>query len=164
MSSQSTERGVDSAGLSAGRGRLPSAPRPAALQTERSEVLPAAVRGPVNPHEVKGGTIIPAVLLTGINSNLPGQLIAQVREPVFDHQRGCAAESNSGLRAGLRRALCRQRPRSRRGAGTRPDLGRTDPGGVNVAPTIEIRPGYAFNVMVTQDLVFPGPYDDAVCP
>jgi type IV secretory pathway VirB10-like protein len=25
-------------------------------------------------------------------------------------------------------------------------------------------PGYAFNVMVTQDLVFPGPYDDSVRP
>ena len=36
--------------------------------------------------------------------------------------------------------------------------------GTNVAPTIEIRPGYAFNVMVTQDLVFPGPYDDTVRP
>jgi len=32
--------------------------------------------------------------------------------------------------------------------------------GMSIAPTIEIRPGYAFNVMVTQDLVFPGPYDD----
>ncbi len=36
--------------------------------------------------------------------------------------------------------------------------------GMNVAPTIEVRPGYAFNVMVTQDLVFPGPYDDGVRP
>src|SRR5713101_5730434 len=27
--------------------------------------------------------------------------------------------------------------------------------GMSIAPTIEIRPGYAFNVMVTQDLVFP---------
>ena len=36
--------------------------------------------------------------------------------------------------------------------------------GINIAPTIEIRPGYAFNVMVTQDLVFPGPYDDTVRP
>ena len=36
--------------------------------------------------------------------------------------------------------------------------------GMNIAPTIEIRPGYAFNVMVTQDLVFPGPYDDTVRP
>ncbi|MBU2833004.1 TrbI/VirB10 family protein [Acidithiobacillus ferriphilus] len=29
---------------------------------------------------------------------------------------------------------------------------------INVAPTITIRPGYEFNVMVTKDLVFPGPY------
>ena len=36
--------------------------------------------------------------------------------------------------------------------------------GINIAPTIEIRPGYAFNVMVIQDLVFPAPYDDAVRP
>jgi type IV secretory pathway VirB10-like protein len=27
--------------------------------------------------------------------------------------------------------------------------------GMNRAPTLEIRPGYQFNVMVTQDLVFP---------
>ena len=36
--------------------------------------------------------------------------------------------------------------------------------GMSIAPTIEIRPGYAFNVMVTQDLVFPGPYDETVRP
>lgn len=36
--------------------------------------------------------------------------------------------------------------------------------GIDVAPTVEIRPGYAFNVMVTEDLVFPGPHDDAVRP
>lgn len=36
--------------------------------------------------------------------------------------------------------------------------------GMTIAPTLEIRPGYAFNVMVTQDLVFPGPYDDAGRP
>lgn len=29
---------------------------------------------------------------------------------------------------------------------------------INIAPTITIRPGYAFNVVVTQDLVFPGAY------
>ena len=29
--------------------------------------------------------------------------------------------------------------------------------GMNVAPTIEVRPGYALTTMVTQDLVFPGP-------
>ena len=30
--------------------------------------------------------------------------------------------------------------------------------GINHPPTIEIRPGYQFNVMVTQDLVLPNPY------
>ena len=30
--------------------------------------------------------------------------------------------------------------------------------GLNRPPTLEIRPGYQFDVMVTQDLVFPGPY------
>jgi len=29
---------------------------------------------------------------------------------------------------------------------------------MNVAPTLEIRPGYQFTVMVTHDVVFPGPY------
>jgi type IV secretory pathway VirB10-like protein len=28
--------------------------------------------------------------------------------------------------------------------------------GMNRPPTIEIRPGYEFNVMVTEDLEFPG--------
>lgn len=31
--------------------------------------------------------------------------------------------------------------------------------GMNRPPTLEIRPGYQFNVMVTEDLVFPGPYN-----
>ena len=30
--------------------------------------------------------------------------------------------------------------------------------GMNRPPTIEIRPGYQFDVMVTEDLVFPGPF------
>jgi type IV secretory pathway VirB10-like protein len=30
--------------------------------------------------------------------------------------------------------------------------------GMNHPPTIEIRPGYQFDVMVTEDLVFPGPF------
>ena len=31
---------------------------------------------------------------------------------------------------------------------------------MNVSPTLEIRPGFAFNVMVTQDVIFPGPYQE----
>jgi type IV secretory pathway VirB10-like protein len=32
--------------------------------------------------------------------------------------------------------------------------------GMNRSATIAIRPGYEFNVRVTEDLVFPGPYKD----
>lgn len=30
---------------------------------------------------------------------------------------------------------------------------------ISIPPTLEIRPGYEFNVMVTKDMVFPNPYD-----
>ena len=30
---------------------------------------------------------------------------------------------------------------------------------LNIAPTIEVRPGYNFNVMVTKDLTFEKPYE-----
>jgi type IV secretion system protein TrbI len=36
--------------------------------------------------------------------------------------------------------------------------------GMNIAPVIEIRPGYALKVMVTQDLVFSGHSDDTRRP
>jgi len=39
---------------------------------------------PVSPYEVKAGSIIPVSLITGINSDLPGEIIGQVRENVYD--------------------------------------------------------------------------------
>jgi type IV secretion system protein VirB10 len=42
----------------------------------------------VSPYEVKAGTIIPGVLITGINSDLPGQILAQVRENIYDTATG----------------------------------------------------------------------------
>jgi type IV secretion system protein VirB10 len=39
---------------------------------------------PISPYEVKAGTIIPGVMITGINSDLPGNIVGQVRERVFD--------------------------------------------------------------------------------
>jgi type IV secretion system protein VirB10 len=67
---------------------LPPAPRAAFPLPDRPEVLPAALRPPASRYEVKAGTIIPAVLVTGVNSDLPGQMIAQVRENVFDTESG----------------------------------------------------------------------------
>ena len=32
--------------------------------------------------------------------------------------------------------------------------------GMSVAPTLDVRPGFPFNVMVTQDVIFPEPYQE----
>ena len=50
------------------------------------------VKGNLTPatseYEVKAGAIIPGVMLTGIKSDLPGQIVGQVRENVYDSQTG----------------------------------------------------------------------------
>jgi type IV secretory pathway VirB10-like protein len=52
------------------------------------DYLTNPLQAPISPWEVKAGTIIPAALITAINSDLPGQVIAQVTEPVYDHRTG----------------------------------------------------------------------------
>ena len=210
------------------------------------EILQAALRGAVSPYEVKAGTIIPGVMLTGINSDLPGQITAQVRENVFDtvtgqhllipqgtrlvglydhrivyaQQRvliswrrllfpngaslslregmpgtdalGAAGFSDqvnnhylkifggalllSVISAGIQLSQIPQYGQSFEGptagnvlgAAVGQQFGSVSAElirrGMTIAPTLEIRPGYPFNIMVTQDLVFPGPYDDARHP
>jgi type IV secretion system protein VirB10 len=49
-----------------------------------AEYLEKPISHPRSPYEVKAGTVIPTVLISGINSDLPGQIIAQVRENVYD--------------------------------------------------------------------------------
>ncbi|MBN1684816.1 MAG: hypothetical protein JW855_05225 [Gammaproteobacteria bacterium] len=39
---------------------------------------------PLSPYEIQAGTIIPAVLLTGVNTSLPGTAVAQISEDVYD--------------------------------------------------------------------------------
>jgi type IV secretory pathway VirB10-like protein len=51
---------------------------------EHSPYLLAALQHPISRYEIKAGTIIPSLLLTGVNSDLPGQITAQVRENVYD--------------------------------------------------------------------------------
>lgn len=45
-------------------------------------------RVPGHACELKTGTVIPGVMLTGINSDLPGALIGQVAQDVFDSSSG----------------------------------------------------------------------------
>jgi type IV secretion system protein VirB10 len=48
------------------------------------DYLEAPLQHPRSPYEIQAGTIVPAVLLTAINSDLPGPVVAQVREHVYD--------------------------------------------------------------------------------
>jgi type IV secretion system protein VirB10 len=210
------------------------------------EYLRASVRAPVSPYEIKAGTIIPAVLLSAVNSDLPGQILAQVREAVYDTDTGEHLLVPQGTRLvglydhhivyGQERVLINwkrlmlpngsslslkdgmpgtdaagaagfhdqvnnhyvrifghalllsvisagvqlsqipsfgqdfQGPTAGNvlGAAVGQQLGSTASElirrGMTIGPTLEIRPGYPFNVMVTQDVVFPGPYDDARLP
>jgi type IV secretory pathway VirB10-like protein len=189
----------------------------------------------LSPYEVKAGTVIPSVMISGINSELPGQLMAQVSENVFDTATGqlllipqgsrlvgsyenntvvgqhrvliawnriiypdassldlgaMAGADQSGY-AGLqdktnnhswptfRNALLLSaitagvqlsQPQARRGdsaysgqqviAGSLGmQMGQLGMGsiqrGMNLPPTLTIRPGYRFNVMVSKDLILP---------
>ncbi|PYN12722.1 MAG: hypothetical protein DME06_08650 [Candidatus Rokuibacteriota bacterium] len=228
----------------ADRGRVPSTPGavPAAGGLP-PEYLRASVRGPVSPYEVKAGTIIPAVMLGAINSELAGQILGQVRENVYnsdsgeyllipqgtrlvglyDHHivsgqervlvtwkrlllpngsslslgdgmpgtdalgaQGLHDEVNSHylrifggalllsvISAGVQLSQIPEFGQDFRGptagnvlgAAVGQQLGSTSAEflrrGISVAPTLEVRPGYPFTVMVTQDVIFPGPYRDA---
>lgn len=46
------------------------------------------LQAPESPYQVMAGTVIPAALVTGINSDLPGDIIATVTEPVYDSATG----------------------------------------------------------------------------
>jgi type IV secretion system protein TrbI len=47
-----------------------------------------SLQAPASPYTVMAGTTIPAALVTGINSDLPGQIIAEVTQPVYDTATG----------------------------------------------------------------------------
>lgn len=56
-----------------------------AVQRDRSGIYnPHALQTPVSPYQVMAGSVIAASLITGINSDLPGLVTAQVTENVYD--------------------------------------------------------------------------------
>lgn len=48
----------------------------------------ARIANPSSPHVIQAGSVIPAALLTGIRSDLPGQVTAQVTQNVYDSPTG----------------------------------------------------------------------------
>lgn len=201
--------------------------------------LPNRVVPQQSPYELKRGSVIPATLITGINSDLPGRITAQVSQNVYDSatghrllvpqgtkllgrydskvsfgqsrvlvvwtdiifpngstlqiggMAGTDAQGYSGftdkvdrkwlqtfgsailialIGAGTDMAI----PQDRNAFGTANTAedaarrnfaetfgrmaDRTIQRNMDVQPTLEIRPGYKFNILVDQDVVFPGTY------
>ncbi|RXM22294.1 conjugal transfer protein TrbI, partial [Citrobacter sp. AAK_AS5] len=50
--------------------------------------LPNQVVPQRSPFELKRGSVIPATLITGINSDLPGRITAQISQHVYDSATG----------------------------------------------------------------------------
>ena len=56
--------------------------------TDKRTVSPDRLQAPASPYVVQAGTLIAGALLTGIQSDLPGQITGQVTENVFDSPTG----------------------------------------------------------------------------
>jgi type IV secretion system protein TrbI len=199
--------------------------------------LDSKTEAPRSPYELRAGFVVPATLISGINSELPGQIIGQVAQDVYDSAtgkyllipQGCrligtymsnvaygqawllvawqriifpdgkaldigsmpgadsagyagfndrvnnhffrifgSAILMSGVIAGVSLSQPQQNSNSVPSATSAMsqalglELGQVTAQmiakNLNVAPTLEIRPGYRFNIMVTKDLTFSKPY------
>nr|WP_172690449.1 IncP-type conjugal transfer protein TrbI [Agrobacterium deltaense]ASK48475.1 conjugal transfer protein TrbI [Agrobacterium deltaense] len=200
--------------------------------------LPNRVVPQQSPYELKRGSVIPATLISGINSDLPGRITAQVSQNVYDSATGhrllipqgtklfgrydskvsfgqsrvlvvwtdiifpngstlqiggmagtdaqgyggfqdkvnnhywrtfgsaaLIALIGTGIDASLPESSTLATQDTASDAARRnfaESFGRvaeqTISRNLNVQPTLEIRPGYKFNVLVDQDIIFPGTY------
>jgi type IV secretion system protein VirB10 len=55
---------------------------------DRRTMAPDRVAPPASPYVLQAGAVIPAALITGIRSDLPGQITAQVTENIYDSPTG----------------------------------------------------------------------------
>lgn len=65
---------------------------------DRRTTAPDRLSHPASPFVIQAGTIIPAALITGVRSDLPGQITAQVTENIFDSPTGRAKLVPQGSR------------------------------------------------------------------
>ena len=210
------------------------------LERTDSWSLDSQVEAPASPYMIRAGFVIPAIMISGINSDLPGQVMAQVSQNVWDTATGrfllipqgtrLIGAYSSDVAYGQERVLMALHRlifpvgktfdiRAMPGADSAGYAGFTDQinnhwfrtissailmSGViaavdlshdnnnssdssdrqragdalsealdqtlgqvlgqiisknlNVAPTLEIRPGYRFNVIAFKDMTLPGPY------
>lgn len=55
---------------------------------DRRTTAPDRVMAPASPYILQAGSVIPAALITGIRSDLPGQITAQVTQHIYDSPTG----------------------------------------------------------------------------
>lgn len=214
-----------------------------AKNNEEDVYLDKSMIKPKSPYELQAGTLIPGILVTGINSDLPGQIVGQIRQNVYDSITGDNVLIPQGAKVvglydskvtyGQERVLVvwkriiypngdsldlsgmpgidlsgyagfkdevnshfgkifgsillistmsagaqlSQPNNSNNDNNDYPTVGQTmaQSLGTNISdfgtkladknlgiqPTLVIRPGYLFNISVTKDIVFPGPYKEA---
>lgn len=82
---------------------------------DRRTVSADRIAPPASPYVLQAGAVIPAALLTGIRSDLPGQIVAQVTQNVYDSASGryllvpqgtrLIGEYDNGVGFGQRRVL-----------------------------------------------------------
>jgi type IV secretion system protein TrbI len=65
---------------------------------DRRTTAPDRISRPASPFVIQAGTIIPAALISGIRSDLPGQITAQITENIFDSPSGRAKLVPQGSR------------------------------------------------------------------
>ncbi len=89
---EAVQQALSGAGLGAGEGDLNrQADKQAFVEGNQATDAPPVITGPVpplNPYVIRTGTVIPMVMITGINSDLPGMVTAQVSQDVFDTPAG----------------------------------------------------------------------------
>lgn len=210
-----------------------------------SDLLVVERQNDPSPYELHAGSVIPATLLTGINADLPGTIVGQVRDDVFDSVTGTylliprgtklVGAYDSRIVQGQRRVLVAwtrllypdgtsmdisgmagtdpagyagfaanvdehlgnvfksalllsiigagaqlSQPQQSGSIYAPPGIGQTIAGAIGqqigntsiqltqrqlqVPPTLEVPPGYLFDVLVDRDIVLAAPYIDAGAP
>lgn len=84
-------------------------------QVDRQTVAMDRMMAPASPYILQAGAVIPAAMITGIRSDLPGQITAQVTENVYDSPTGSLllipqgtriiGQYDAGVQFGQRRVL-----------------------------------------------------------
>ena len=103
-----SDMGAGTAGQAAGALGTMGQPGAAATQdrhaaflggaADRITVAPDRVEAPASPYILQAGSVIPAALVTGIRSDLPGQINAQITQPVYDSPTGSVLLIPQGTR------------------------------------------------------------------